>query len=286
MSDQGVMMNRPMEGQIFAFQTRPFTEFSPPVTGRFAAIKILGVDANYIVVAVLNGIWPAAPSQSDISSIPVLIQNRFFHSGIAAVFGLRLDWWEPSSELEKFQLVGIQPVTDADRTIASNARGTTFAPLSSASVLAEGEWRWSNDRDAVIAEFEKATAKRNAERVAKEQRYRIRLRALTWDQLGSEIPFERWSTSPPFPGQDFTVAARAEIRNACAALQKLGPKPRRADVRRILRNTVEWFNEADEKAGGAIETEEREDICAVLEEMAFVARQAVLMEEVDMWRRW
>lgn len=44
--------------------------------------------------------------------------------------------------------------------------------------------------------------------------------------------------------------------------------------------------EADEKAGGAIETEEREDICAVLEEMAFVARQAVLMEEVDMWRRW
>jgi hypothetical protein len=57
-------------------------------------------------------------------------------------------------------------------------------------------------------------------------------------------------------------------------------------VRAILRKCVEWFNEADKIAGGVIETEEREDICAILEEMAFVARQKSLVEEVDSWRDW
>jgi hypothetical protein len=34
------------------------------------------------------------------------------------------------------------------------------------------------------------------------------------------------------------------------------------------------------------ETEEREDICQVLEEMAHVARQKALVEEIDAWRTW
>ena len=82
------------------------------------------------------------------------------------------------------------------------------------------------------------------------------------------------------------MAARATIRSACDSLEQLGPKPRRADVRAILKKTVIWFNEADEKAGGVIETEEREDICSVLEEMAHVARQKILSEEIDEWREW
>jgi hypothetical protein len=57
-------------------------------------------------------------------------------------------------------------------------------------------------------------------------------------------------------------------------------------VRSILKACVEWFNKADAEAGGVIETEEREDICAVLEELAFVARQKALVEEIDTWREW
>ena len=109
---------------------------------------------------------------------------------------------------------------------------------------------------------------------------------LTWEQLQLETPFERWTPSPPFPLEEFTVAARAMIRTACDALKELGPKPRRANVRAILKKAVVWFNEADERARGVIETEEREDICAVLEEMAHVARQKVLVDEIDEWRNW
>lgn len=76
------------------------------------------------------------------------------------------------------------------------------------------------------------------------------------------------------------------IRDACIALRDLGPKPRRPQVRVILKQTIQWFNDADAQAGGVIETEEREDIWVVLEEMAHVARQSVLMDEIDQWREW
>jgi len=66
----------------------------------------------------------------------------------------------------------------------------------------------------------------------------------------------------------------------------LGLKPRRPQVRAILKSCVEWFNAKDLEFGNVIETEEREDICAVLEELAFVARQGALVSEIDDWRDW
>jgi hypothetical protein len=55
-------------------------------------------------------------------------------------------------------------------------------------------------------------------------------------------------------------------------LQALGPKPKKAQVRATLKSGVEWFNAKDAEFHGVIETEEREDICLLLEELAFVAR--------------
>lgn len=47
-----------------------------------------------------------------------------------------------------------------------------------------------------------------------------------------------------------------------------------------------WFNDADDRAGGVIETEESEDIYLVLEEITHIARQPTLMDEVASWREW
>jgi hypothetical protein len=54
----------------------------------------------------------------------------------------------------------------------------------------------------------------------------------------------------------------------------------------VLRACVEWFNAKDREYGGVIETEEREDISALLEEIAFVARQRSLADEIESWRTW
>jgi hypothetical protein len=225
-----------------------------------------------------------------IQANSILNEHRFAHIGRPAVFGVNREWWKPESDLDKFRFVGTlrvsrdeQPHVDA---VAGYAPGSRFSTLHAANHAAEGEWRWANDREAFVIEAEKRNAKNEAERAAKEERYRTRLSKLTWEQLELETPFERWTPSPPFPSEEFTIAARATIRSACNAIKELGPKPRRADVRAILKKTVIWFNDADKEAGEVIETEEREDICSVLEEMAHVARQKVLVEEIDEWRTW
>lgn len=82
------------------------------------------------------------------------------------------------------------------------------------------------------------------------------------------------------------MRVREKIHEACRALSALGPRPRKGAVRTVLRTCVEWFNEADERAGGFIETEEREEIFMALEEIAVVARQKGLVYEIDIWRNW
>jgi hypothetical protein len=253
-------------------------------------VKIIGVTEKYVAVAVLDGIWSEAPTSTETQTSSIINEHRFAHTGQPAVFGVFREWWQPANDLEDLRFVGMHAVSCIERSfanaIAGFAAGSRFSTMNAANHAAEGEWRWFNDRENFVKEVEQDKAKKEAERAAKEERYRTRLSRLTWDQLLSETPFGNWSPSPPFPPEEFTNAARAVIRDACTALQELGPKPRRADVRAVLKHTVQWFNEADQKAGGVIETEEREDICALLEEMAFVARQKVLIDEIDAWRDW
>jgi hypothetical protein len=251
-------------------------------------LKIIGVTDKLVAVAVFDGIWFEGPNLEEMRTSSIINEHRFYHTGRPAVFGVNRDWWQPSNDLEDFRFVGMQAVSDTKLSfadaIACFAAGSRFSAINAANYAAEGEWRWSNDRESFVKEDQLKAAKNEAERAAKEERYRTRLSKLTWDQLLSETPFGSWSHSPPFPPEEFTDAARTVIRDACAALQALGPKPRRADVRAVLKKTVQWFNEADEEAGGVIETEERGDICTMLEEMACVARQKVLVDEIDAWR--
>lgn len=277
-------------GQVFAFRTRPFTEFAPAETKRFAALKILGVTDSHVAVAVLEGTWADAPPAEEIQAASVINEHRFAYAGSPAIFGVVHEWWKPERDLDAFSFVGTLPVSELEQShveaIAGSVPGVKFSGLHAVNHAAEGEWRWANDRDALMIEIEAEDAKTQAQRATKDERYRNRLSKLTWEQLHLEVPFERWSTSPPFPPPEFTAAARTTIKSACKALEALGPKPPREDVRIILKMTVLWFNEADEKAGGVIETEEREDIWAVLEEMAHVARQKALIDEIDQWRTW
>lgn len=280
----------PAAGQIYSFRTKPYCEFSPSQTGRYAAFKVLGANSRLVSVAVLEGVWRAAPSLKEVRRASIIKEYRFAHTGQPAQFGVNRDWWQLEQDLDEISFVGTLSVSAADKAIAnaiSNFEvGTSRSTLHHADYTAEGEWRWANDRDAFVAEIELRDAKNAAERVAKEERYRSRLKNLTWVQLLSETPFERWCASPPYPPDEFTAAARKVIREVCITLRDLGPKPRKGAVRTVLKNAVQWFNDADENAGFVIETEEREDICALLEEIAYVARQKSLVEEIDEWRNW
>lgn len=279
----------PAVGYVYSLLTSPFSEFAASETGRYAAFKIIGANVDKLVVAVYDGIWPSPPSLAEFRKAKVLREHRFAHTGREAIFGTLLQWWSVD-DFKELRLIGVdQPsrheLMEAEKNFA-HAVGSRTASTRFINYAAEGEWRWANDRTAFEDEMRQKKEKEDAVRKAAEERYKNRLSKLTWQQLLSEPVFERWSPSPPFPPEKFAAAAREKIRSTCHELQELGPKPRKADVRRILKDCVLWFNRVDDEAGGVIETEEREDICAILEEMAFVAKQKSLVEEVDMWRDW
>lgn len=280
----------PLTGDIYSFATTPYSEYAPPQTGRYAAFKVVNADRKgHVAIVVLDGIWSSPPSFKLARAATILRERRFAHTGRPAAVGVNAEWWATDS-LQDVVLLGNDRLSTDEKIIADKyarrALRISYSTLHFANYAAEGEWRWAHDHDAFVAEYELKKAKQEAERAAKEERYRIRLSKLTWDQLLAETPFERWAPSPPFPSPEFTAEARGVIHQACRDLAALGPKPRKADVRAVLKRCVLWFNEADERSGGAIETEEREDICAVLEEIAYVARQKALVDEIDEWREW
>jgi hypothetical protein len=122
--------------------------------------------------------------------------------------------------------------------------------------------------------------------LAQRKRRDERLKTLTWDQLLDEQPFARWIEHPPFPPPAFVSAARDHIRSTIEALKALGREPKKREAREVLRACVEWFNAKDVEFGNVIETEERDDICALLEELSSVAGHRSLMEEIHGWRDW
>jgi hypothetical protein len=58
---------------------------------------------------------------------------------------------------------------------------------------------WRNHRAAYEAEVKLERQAREAREAAARERYRMRLKALTWEKLMEEQPFPRWQESPPFP---------------------------------------------------------------------------------------
>ena len=279
----------PSVADIYTFQTSPFCEFSAQGTGRFAAFKVIGLNENYVAVAVLNGVWNTRPSLNLVRKAMILRECRFSCENELALFGVGTERWLPSKLNDTFYL-GAGRISDEERRFATQivnfSAGFSYANVNSIDSSAEGEWRWRNDRNAVVAEWEKQKANEEELRTAQEERYQKRLRKLTWNQLLSETTFERWAESPPFPPKEFAEAARKCIKDATLKLKELGPKAGKSGVRKVLKECVEWFNQAARNAGGVIETEEREDTCAVLEELAFVARQKSLVAEIDSWRDW
>ena len=150
----------------------------------------------------------------------------------------------------------------------------------------EGEWRWKNDRAAYEQETARERQSFYARLAAERERHATRLKTLTWEKLLAEETFSRWGAHPPFPPLEFAAAARERIRSTILALQMLGPRPKKAHVRAVLRACVEWFNDKNGEFGDVIETEEREDICKVLEELAVVTCHPSLAEEIGNWRTW
>lgn len=273
-------------GTVFGFRTSPLFEDSPPNTGRYGAFVVLAHDDDIVAIGVLDGVWASMPTLDDVRGRELLRCNRFFFKNRVAAFACGVD---DAPALDEFTEVGGIALTAeqqriADKYLSGTRAGLGYGSPDGANSDVEGEWRWEHDREALLREHELRQQREERARAAARHRYESRLRGLTWERLLAENPFERWEPSPPFPPAEFRDAAVAQVHEACRKLRALGAKPRKPAARKVLKDLALWFDDADASAGGVIETEEREDIWSVLEEIAHVARHPSLLEEVETWR--
>ena len=160
--ERSISHRLPFPGDIYSFRTSPLSEFAAPETGRFGVFKIIGANELCLAIAVLEGIWDHPPQLDEASRASLLREHRFAHTGRVAAFGVQTAWWRPS-DLKSVTLLGEVPPSPEERRIGGDiiafAVGTSHSALNAVNHAAEGEWRWMNDREALVAEFEKQKAK-------------------------------------------------------------------------------------------------------------------------------
>jgi hypothetical protein len=265
----------PEYGNYYAFQTPAYTGTGP--TGRYGVFQVVHVRKDWILIAVLDGVWNRVPSFWQAIRRPILKQKSTPSGKESWAFVNVPTKGKFSGGLGELYLLGNLGVRNRD--LDHIRLDGTFCSLATAGLMVEIKWRRQHDPERLDDEIAERTAQERTQREQAEERLRTRLRGLTWDQLLAEAPFAGW-TLP------FAADARIIIHEACRELQALGPKPRRPQVRVVLKRCVEWFNDADREAGGVIETVEREEIHTILEEMAYVSRQKMLVDEIETWRTW
>jgi len=285
-------------GEVYSFKTSPFNKFSEQDTQRYACLKILtpektlGLAKNISVgFVILEGIYANPPTIDVLKNAAPLIQKRFGYGELTpfqrksknppknyATCSSRLDW---TPDLLEFNLVGELPLSDFEEKLGANNK--SFSNWGVASRDAEGEWRWENDRNRLIIERDLGIKEKEQQEEVARHRFETRLSKLTWEKLAAENLFERWVESPPFPPSPFRDALTVLIRSQISDLRDLGDKYPRAKVRKSLKALVEEITVLNEKFDYVIETEEREDIYGVFDDLTFLSKQRALMEEIPDW---
>jgi len=110
---------------------------------------------------------------------------------------------------------------------------------------------------------------------------------LSLDDLRGEVPFRAWEDRREFTPEPLLLAVRSGAGRLLADLAGLGPEPPKTEVCAALKAFVLQANAANAaKDPSPVETGEREELFAFLEEVCRAVRQRAPVFEVDNWRAW
>lgn len=272
---------RPKAGEIWSFQHAPATEVSPPIRGRYSALKVLEeterCGGRQIAFLVLDGVFPHAPSMAEVQALPALRNIRFSCQGEPAVCSTNPEW---DIGLHEFRFVGETVLSVSDYQALRSCR--SFGTWLVANAQAEGEWRWKNDSAAYQAEVAEARRLRDARRTEQRRRHQRRLSSSSLEELLHVDLLPNWDERKFLPAP-FVSEVRGHIRSAVEALAQLGRKPKKGEVRSALKSRVDRIREADVAAEYIMETEEREELAILLGDIASLAGHASLRDEIGRW---
>lgn len=273
-------------GEIYAFKTQPVHDFDKADTGRYGVVKILGInpdtpgqrEENLVCYVVLDGVFGTMPAPKDVSNLTVLKMKRFAYDNKVAAERIRAD---TTNTLTDFTFITRVDLTPAEQKILRNT--TNYSGLGAANTNVEMEWRWRNDREQVIADVARDEADRAAKSKEYEAQKKQHLDSLRFEMFLDGQIFVAWQKYLP---DSVVQDLEAQFAQSATALCELGSKPKRGQVRAVLKALVTDINTLNMRQGGFIETLHREYLCDRISDLAYLASQPKLIDEVDDWRDW
>jgi len=178
-----------------------------------------------------------------------------------------------------FRKIGSVPILKKDVAASSGS----YSAWESLPLQLYLQWRWDHDRDALLLED---AAKKEAEEVKRREAAIRHAHILATVSLKSllELPdlFPFWDDYPP---SGVKKAIEQTIRTFIKAINTPNKISRR-DATRELRRCVDVINKIDADNNHPIETEEREDLFELFEQIFTAARHPDLLDKADQWRDW
>lgn len=223
-----------------------------------------------------------------------MIEKRFLKLGnnglrpapliFTTTFDCTIDLLEPEVIGRELWLRRVEK--NALQKIKRDGHFYTIAPIEHAPHCVDHEYRAEFDEErwkSEIIDYEEKPTRRLLPRMEAEQQ---RLRTITIQALMAETLFQDWDNRTQIVPPEFALGVRTRSKVLLKEVDSLGEKPKRKDVRKLLKEYVFWLNSFDGSVGYEIETEEREDLMGFVEEVCWATRQKPLIGEADNWRNW
>ena len=284
-------------GDLVAFQIGETTDFSAPNKNCWGVLKILDLgdekDGSFSL-SVKSRLWTEKPTQWQVFRTPLLVEERFKKLGtnklkpepliFTTTFDCVIDLQEAVVIGRELWFNSIE--REARRKISKDGYFYKIAAIDDAPRSIDHEHRAKFDEERWKSEIKAYSEKQDRIRREREERERQRLKKVTISVLREETQFEDWDNRTQVVPPEFTLGVRKRSNELLDDLETLGGKPRRKDVRGLLKAYISWLSTFDGSFGYAIETEEREDLMAFVEELCWATKQKPLISETDSWRDW
>jgi len=144
-----------------------------------------------------------------------------------------------------------------------------------------------HDHEKLVAEVARQDEVERSRQAAIQAKHQYRLSELNWDDFLNSPTIDKWC------GDDggglphaFVSEVSAALRDYGHKLRALGVKPKRDDVRKLVRGLVEVINDLNTENSGVIETIHREALIDILTDLIYLSRQKTLIDELEEWREW
>jgi len=187
--------------------------------------------------------------------------------------------WVRDAPPPGFSLIGsLEPTSAEDRL-----QSYMFGAWQALAIQVLDQWRWDNDREAVLQADERHEQEGREQRESEARRRRECLDRVSLEELGRKERFRHWEGYVP----DAALEATREVfRDTVVSIIGLGASPPEELVLEKLEACIEALNALDVELEGFILTMEREDICEEFEEIVHASGLGHYQDLADRWRDW